>query len=899
MSTEQPLDPQLIEQTKQQIRSLVGEISQLTKTEISPEEFYSEFLTRVVSALAAVGGVVWTANQDGQLALQYQINLQETRLREQEEAQAQHGRLLYKVFSSGEGMLAPPHSGAEDGQQAGNPTDFLLVFGLLKTDLETVGVVEIFQRSDAAASAQKGYLRFLGQMCELAADFLKSHQLRHFSDRQSLWTQLEDFTRMVYASLDPRETAYTIANEGRRLIECDRLSVAIRKGKRCKIEAISGQDVFDKRSNVVRLLGRLATAVTASGDAVWYTGDTQDLAPQVEKAVEEYVDEAHSKTVAILPLKRPGPPEEEDPAKRTKPAEPIGALIVEQIEDSRVPASMIQRVEVVSRHSSTALANAMEHQNLFLMPLWRTLGKTRWVLQARTLPKTLSISAAVLAVILFLALWPAKFEMESKGTLEPVDRRDVFVNTENSVVDDLKVDHGDQVQADQLLAQLRSTKLENETAIVQGELASTKKAIASRQRDLQEEGKLSPEVRSRLRGEKAELEAKRESLEIQLDLCKLNEKELSIKSPLSGQVVTWDLRNRLPPGRPVQRGQVLMRVADPSGPWQLELHMPENRMGHVAEQQKELYAKARDKLRNLLKEQLLAKLPKTPSEQNNNTAPNTPAEENNKTSEKEQSPAIPPQAAGEQTDKPAESQQSPPKTPENAADKPTESGQPILQSPQAAGETSDKPLETQQPAGKTPQSPEEEINRTVEEELAKIPNAELYAKQISVLNEILHDRLEEIVKSLPDGESKDKLAEILKEESYDKAREKIKAFAAEAADAELSARLAALAAREPEDDRLRVSYILATEPGTYRTGTVAEIETSAEVRGDEGVTVLIKVAISKEDYKVMVDDKATYPNLRPGATVTAKVYCGRRSLGYVLLDDLISFIQTRIIFRYF
>ena len=261
-------------------------------------------------------------------------------------------------------------------------------------------------------------------------------------------------------------------------------------------------------------------------------------------------------------------------------------MIVEQIEDSRIKASMIQRVEVVSRHSSTALANAMEHQNLFLMPLWRTLGKTRWVLQARTLPKTLSISAAVLAVILFLALWPSKFEMESKGTLEPADSRDVFVNTENSVVEDLKVDHGDQVRADQLLAQLRSTKLQNETAMVRGELSSTKQAIASRQRDLQEEGKLSTEVRSRLRGEKAELEAKRDSLELQLDLCKKNEKELSIKSPISGQVVTWDLRNRLPNGRPVQRGQVLMRVADPSGPWQLELHMPENRMGHVAEAKK-------------------------------------------------------------------------------------------------------------------------------------------------------------------------------------------------------------------------------------------------------------------------------------------------------------------------
>ena len=58
-----------------------------------------------------------------------------------------------------------------------------------------------------------------------------------------------------------------------------------------------------------------------------------------------------------------------------------------------------------------------------------------------------------------------------------------------------------------------------------------------------------------------------------------------------------------------------------------------------------------------------------------------------------------------------------------------------------------------------------------------------------------HDRLDEIVKSLPEGEAKDKLAEILKEESYDKVREKIKAFAAESADSDLSARLAALPGR--------------------------------------------------------------------------------------------------------
>ena len=51
-------------------------------------------------------------------------------------------------------------------------------------------------------------------------------------------------------------------------------------------------------------------------------------------------------------------------------------------------------------------------------------------------------------------------------------------------------------------------------------------------------------------------------------------------------MVTWDLNNRLI-RRPVQRGQTLLRVADPDGPWQLELHVPENRMGFITAAQRD------------------------------------------------------------------------------------------------------------------------------------------------------------------------------------------------------------------------------------------------------------------------------------------------------------------------
>jgi hypothetical protein len=99
-------------------------------------------------------------------------------------------------------------------------------------------------------------------------------------------------------------------------------------------------------------------------------------------------------------------------------------------------------------------------------------------------------------------------------------------------------------------------------------------------------------------------------------------------------------------------------------------------------------------------------------------------------------------------------------------------------------------------------------------------------------------------------------------------------------------------AADQRQEQLPVAYILATEPGTTLKGTVKEIQNSAEIlEKDEGAVVIIRVDINKED----IDPT----NLREGATVTGKVHCGRRSLGYVWFHDLLAFVQAKILFRFF
>ena len=121
---------------------------------------------------------------------------------------------LHHVARAGEPQLVPPMSGAEGDEAGGNPTSYLLVLAPLTGDGTMEGVIEVFQRPDSQPATQRGYLRFLIQMCELASEWLKSRKLKHFSNRHSLWAQADQFARMVHENLDVRETAYTIVNEG-------------------------------------------------------------------------------------------------------------------------------------------------------------------------------------------------------------------------------------------------------------------------------------------------------------------------------------------------------------------------------------------------------------------------------------------------------------------------------------------------------------------------------------------------------------------------------------------------------------------------------------------------------------------------------------------------------------
>lgn len=566
----------------------LAEIADLAASPVPEPVFLHELLKRAVAALQAEAGVIWMYDAERRLVLQCEVRLQETGFIEDLSLRSAFEQPFGEVLRAG-GVLA--HD-AERATPRNGISKCPVLLGGLQRETEVSGLVQIFEGPAAPLDGRTERLRLLEQICGLATRFWQQRQARTTQTESSPGTPAaEQWSLAVHDSLDTAEVAFIAANECRRALAVDRVSVAERHGPRVRILAVSGQPSVNARSNVVRLLAQLTEQVLDTGEKLTFTGDTRNLPPQIEKLLADYLHESRSRAVVILPVS--GPPPREDPhapagaslgKANAKPA-PVGVLIVEQISETPLPPDLDARLDRVAAHVGLALRNAQSHDRIFLLPVWEFFGNWKALLKGRRAAQLAAVLVLASAIILALVILPWDYRVVGKGRLMPIDRRAIFAPWDGEVIS-LKAKSGQTVHKGDLLIQLKNDELRAKLLAQRNLLLEKRKQSLSISAQLSETATATnPATEIELRGKFLQLGVEIEGAQGQVASLARQVEALSIRSPITGVVATFRIEELLRE-RPVRRGELLLEVMDPAGAWRLELDVPENRLGHILQAQK-------------------------------------------------------------------------------------------------------------------------------------------------------------------------------------------------------------------------------------------------------------------------------------------------------------------------
>jgi hypothetical protein len=573
-----------IEQARRQINRLAEEIAQISDMDLPPSDYFGEFLQRVMTAIAAPAGAVWVRTPQGNLQLQYQINMRQVGMDRGPEIRTMHDELLRHATAKQQPALIMPHSsiGPPEGGVAapGNPTDYVILLAPIVNDKNLVGLLEIFQDPQRGMDAQRGFLNFMLRMVAFSANYLRNHQLRQMVGKEQVWVQLETFARQIHGALNPTEVAYLIANEGRRLLEADRVSIAVRQPK-AQVLAISGADIVEKRSNLVQLMRALFESVIEWGEKLIYTGVKDDtLPPKVYKALDGYLAESNSKLLVCTPLI-----DERDTKNKTKAR---SALMMESFEVTADQEQQFARLEVINRHATPALYNAAEYQRIPMRFLWLPLAKLQDGLGGKAKAIMTAVAVGLVLLILAMVVIPYPLKMAATGQLLPIERYYTYSPVPGQVVDIPSfLAHGTPVRKEQPIIQLYDPELAKKMRELSAEITTQQgyidAAIGRGQGDL-EKDLISKAVEAKViaKFKAQELAALVERTGAEAN----NPGYFWVKSPTSGIILSTNFRETLE-RKTVKPNEPLLRIGNvsPKNPqlsqWEIEAKIPQKNIGQV------------------------------------------------------------------------------------------------------------------------------------------------------------------------------------------------------------------------------------------------------------------------------------------------------------------------------
>lgn len=677
------LDSPSLQQTKSEIRSLAGEIAQLAHTALQPDEFFEGFLPRLCSAMGAKGAGVWRVGPQSEVCLVAEhllpasllaangpvdsapfasdpntddpfagdpfaddpttgepttnaANASQPARHSMERLAARfdpahrvlpsqaHDRILRCVIAEGQPILVPPGNVKIESERPSNPLSDAIIVIPVRIQESVEYLLQVIQRPSGGPAAQRGYLRFVAQMADLMADYLRRQQLRELTKGSQRLQRIEAWlTALAGAHLDSQRHEMA-ADALRELLSADR-AVLLAASPRSKVLALSGSRNFDSRSEIVlaaeallrKLIrgGHVFQPSTQGASAGWIAhrlsatdrratspadsdSNTPSVAdarterdPQLQPATDAFCQGMGCRQAAIIPLDVDGRlwgllayPETTDQPTHDftldaeggalRLARAIGGIVGNR---SRTQGALgWLSSTLLGRRSPAALLQPNQSGHATLAKLQHQTARQ----SAQRLAMQWLLRLSLVALLAAIACFPVSQQISATAILQPRNKQ-MYYAPATAVVTQVMVAEGQTVTSGTPLLQLTSHDLDNQLESLQIELTKTEGEIAEKTSRLNRGDGLSPLQRDQLEFNLRELDSARRSTQLQIANVQQRVDELTIQARAEGTIATWDLKNRLL-NHPVQAGQLLASTFDPDDQWSLWLSIPDHRAGLVA-----------------------------------------------------------------------------------------------------------------------------------------------------------------------------------------------------------------------------------------------------------------------------------------------------------------------------
>lgn len=577
MASARPADSDSSDDTWRELQRLLDDVTQAARSAVPAAEFFSLLVDRTLRATGARAALLWTRTADGRFQPEFHRHGEHFRLAEDRLARELHAQLLDTVPQLDDTHWIPAGSGSTSDVGGRVNRGDALSLTPLRLAGTTFAVLELAHGAEDDPTVERACREIIAAFTEQAATWRRGVELAEWRQRGEFARECDQFVLRIHAALDLPATMGEIVQGTRRLVGCDRVTLAVRSGREWRIEMVSGLETVDRRSTVINALERFLNTVARTGESFEWAGAATELPGEVAEPLNAYLDLAHPRTLVCWPLV----PDRWAASEPHGTAEPLGILVLERFaggftDDQR------GRLERVARHAAQALGNAWEYATLpgasWLRGLRAFTGADRRLRRRRLLG-----CAIALAIVAAVLVWPVPFTVSARGALQPRTTREIFA-TADGEVSRILVDPAAHVELGQPLLQLASPELDLEWERLRGEYQTTREKLLAVESSRLLDAQKGRDSATDAAASEAELRRALESLEAQLAILEQQRRSLALTSPLAGAVLTWDPRELLE-ARPVKRGQALLTVGDVDGAWEARLDIPDHAVGHVVEAQ--------------------------------------------------------------------------------------------------------------------------------------------------------------------------------------------------------------------------------------------------------------------------------------------------------------------------